>query len=211
MNGTSSQANSRPRLIVGLTGGIATGKTTVSDQFKARGVGVVDTDEIARAVVAPGTQGLAAIREAFGKAVIDANGTLDRQALRARVFNDETERTRLEQITHPHILERMQAALNQCDSPYAIAVIPLLIEANWIDHVDRVLVVDAPPSLQRERLIERDQLSAIEADQMLASQTSRANRLAAADDIIRNDGDPHQLNNAVIALDQQYRDFAKPF
>lgn len=205
MNGKQSPDKHRPKLIVGLTGGIATGKTTVSDRFAALGVGVVDTDQIARDIVQPGTAGLAAIRDAFGNDVIAANGQLDRRALRAKIFNDEADRARLEQITHPRILEQMRGELSACTSTYAIAVIPLLIEADWIDYVDRVLVVDAPPSLQRERLMSRDQLSLIEADQVLASQTSRANRLAAADDVISNDGNPEHLVDAVANLDKQYR------
>jgi len=206
MNGKKSSDNRCPKLIVGLTGGIATGKTTVSDRFAALGVGVVDTDQIARDVVQPGTDGLAAIRDAFGNEVIAPTGQLDRRALRAKIFNDEADRARLEQITHPRILEQMRAQLSACTSAYAIAVIPLLIEADWVDDVDRILVVDAPPSLQRERLMSRDQLSLIEADQVLASQTSRASRLAAADDVISNDGNPERLIDAVADLDKQYRD-----
>ena len=208
MSGKQTSDNQRYPLIVGLTGGIATGKTTVSDRFAALGVDVVDTDQLARDIVQPGSAGLAAIREAFGSGVIAANGQLDRQALRGKIFNDEADRARLEQILHPRILEQMRDQLSACTSPYAIAVIPLLIEANWVGYVDRVLVVDAPPSLQRERLMSRDQRSEIEADQVLASQTTRANRLAIADDVIRNDGNPQRLIDAVATLDKQYRDYA---
>lgn len=208
MSGKQTSDNQRPPLIVGLTGGIATGKSMVSERFAALGVDVVDTDQIARDIVQPGSAGLAAIRDAFGSDVIAANGELDRRALRAKIFNDEADRARLEQITHPRILEQMRAQLSACTSPYAIAVIPLLIEAGWIDYVDRVLVVDAPPSLQRERLMTRDQLGVSEADQVLASQTSRASRLAVADDVISNDGNPERLINAVAHLDKQYRDHA---
>jgi dephospho-CoA kinase len=191
-------------LRIGLTGGIASGKSLVSRLFAARGVPVIDTDELAREIVEPGTEGLAAIRERFGAAVIGDDGRLDRRALRELVFGAPEARRDLEAITHPRIralLERRSAAAG---GPYQVLVIPLLLESGRRTAVDRVLVVDCPESLQLERLMRRDGSSRTQAEAILAAQASRAERLAAADDVIRNDGDPAAVEHAVAALHQRY-------
>lgn len=203
-----TQQSTHPPLAIGLTGGIASGKTQVSERFAARGVPIIDTDLLARDAVAPGTEGLAAIRATFGEAVIQRDGRLDRQALAARIFADSTARGQLEAITHPRIRARAEAMLAALDTPYAVVVIPLLAEVGWQDLVDRVLVVDVPASLQRARLMDREQIDANEAARRLASQARRPERLAIADDVIENTGDLEALNEAVAALDQKYRQLA---
>ncbi|UEX79860.1 dephospho-CoA kinase [Spiribacter halobius] len=192
-------------LVVGLTGGIASGKTAAAEAFARRGVPVVDTDELAREVVAPGTAGLAEVVDAFGKDVLAADGTLDRARLRQRVFADAAALARLEAITHPRIEALARERLAAATGPYAILVVPLLVEKGWQHLVDRVLVVDAAVATQRQRLMARDGIDRDAADAVLARQATRADRLAAADDVIENDGDRAALEAAVAALDQRYR------
>ena len=203
----SRPAAKRP-FIVGLTGGIASGKTAVSDRFQAAGARVIDTDVLARAVVAPGSDGLAAVRERFGDEVIDRSGALDRAALRQRIFADADERRALEAIIHPRIRARVHADLAQVTAPYAVLVIPLLVEAGWQSEVDRVLLVDVPEATQIRRLMARDDIDAVEAERMLASQADRETRRAAADDVIANTGSLSALDAAVAALDRKYRQMA---
>lgn len=195
-------------LVVALTGGIAAGKTQVSDRFAARGVPVIDTDQLAREVIAPGTEGLAAVRSTFGEAIMNADGTVNRQALSEQIFSDADARRKLEAITHPRIRARVSAALRELEGPYALVVIPLLAETGWQDLADRVLVVDAPASLQRARLMQREQIDADQAARRLASQASREQRLAIADEVIDNTATPEALDDAVSALDRQYRAIA---
>ena len=192
-------------LRVGLTGGIASGKSTVARLFAALGVPVIDSDEIAREVVAPGTPGLAAIRERFGPAVILADGQLDRRALREIVFADATARHALEAITHPAIRELMARRSAEADGAYQIHAIPLLVEGSRRSHLDRVLVVDCPEALQVLRVMARDQVTAAAARAVLAAQATRAQRLAAADDVIVNDGDIGALRDHVETLHRRYR------
>lgn len=189
---------------VGLTGGIASGKTLVSRLFARLGVPILDTDELAREVVAPGSTGLEAIRARFGAGVIDAQGQLDRRALRAQVFASTEARRDLEAITHPRIRELVEQRAATAGGPYQIHVVPLLVEAGRRASVDRVLVVDCPESLQIERLMQRDGGSREQAEAILAAQASRAQRLAVADDVITNDGDPRQVEQAVAALHARY-------
>ena len=196
-------------LVIALTGGIAAGKTQVSDRFAARGVPVIDTDQLAREVIAPGTEGLAAVRSTFGEAIMNADGTVNRQALSERIFADADARRKLEVITHPRIRARVSAALRELETPYALVVIPLLAETGWQDLADRVLVVDAPASLQRARLMQREQIDADQAARRLASQASREQRLAVADEVIDNTATPEALDDAVSALDRQYRALAE--
>jgi len=200
----------RPGLVVGLTGGIASGKTAVNQRFEAQGAAVIDTDVLARAVLEPGTDGLTAVRERFGNTVIDADGHLDRAALRALIFADPGARRDLEAITHPRIRRAATEALAHIKAPYAILVVPLLVEAGWTDLMDRILVVDAPPAQQRERLMARDGTPRTEAERILASQATRDARLAIADDVIRNDADPAALDARVAALHAQYCRQADP-
>ena len=191
-------------LRVGLTGGIASGKTTVSRLFARLGVPIIDTDVIARDVVAPGTALLQQVEQDLGPGLIGADGSLQRRPLRERVFADPDARQRLEALLHPAIRAAVARQSAQAAGPYHILVIPLLVEAQGRIPVDRVLVVDCPEQLQIQRLRARDGGSAGQAQAMLGAQTSRAARLAAADDVIVNDGDPGRLEAAVAALHQKY-------
>jgi len=192
--------------VIGLTGGIASGKSALAQHFEALGVTVVDADAVAREVVAPGPV-LSRIAERFGAHVLQHDGTLDRRALRELVFADEELRLALEAITHPAIRERLRAQCQAAPGPYAIAAIPLLTEAggrNTYPWLDRVLLVDAPVALQRARLMERDGIDAALADRMIAAQAGRAQRLAVADDVVVNDGDPAHLQVRVNELARKY-------
>jgi dephospho-CoA kinase len=193
---------------VGLTGGIASGKTTVARLFEALGTPVIDTDVLARDVVAPGQPVLQQIVARFGPQVLSAEGSLDRAALRAIVFADPAARRELEQLTHPAIralLEERSAALG---GEYQILVIPLLIETGRRTPVDRVLVVDVPEELQIRRVQARDGSTAAQAKQILSAQVSRETRLAAADDVIVNDGSLGALRDRVAELHVRYRSLA---
>ncbi|MDR3386982.1 MAG: dephospho-CoA kinase [Rudaea sp.] len=184
---------------VALTGGVASGKSTVADRFRRLGTSVFDADVVARALVAPGEPALAEIVAAFGDDIVDAAGDLDRSRLRKRVFEDNESRLRLEAILHPRIRAALRAQAQTCATPYCVLVIPLLAESRgaytW---VDRVLVVDAPPAVQIARLMQRDGATRDLALRMLASQASRAQRLALADDVIDN-ADAHALLDDVVA------------
>ncbi|MEE8249137.1 MAG: dephospho-CoA kinase [Gammaproteobacteria bacterium] len=169
---------------VGLTGGIASGKTTVAALFTDLGAGLVDTDRVAREVVAAGEPGLEAIVEAFGADILLDSGDLNRSALRAIVFGDPDERRKLEALLHPLIRARTLAQLEALEAPYAVVVVPLLVETDFAQFVDRVLVVDCPRELQLERLVRRDQISAADAEAILAAQVDRETRSAHADDIL---------------------------
>lgn len=195
------------RFVVGLTGGIASGKSTVARLFAARGIVVVDADEAARDAVAPGSEGLAEVVATFGEDVLAPDGGLDRAAMRRHVFHDDEARRRLERIVHPRVRALLQSACDGVPGPYAIAAIPLLTESGrdaypWLT---RVLVVDAPVAVQRARLQARDGIDEALADRMLAAQASRMARLAIADDVIVNDGDATSLDAHVAALDHRYR------
>lgn len=191
-------------LKIGLTGGIASGKSAAAEVFAGLGVPVIDTDVIARELVAPGSEALAEIVRAFGPEMLTPAGGLDRARLRRRVFADAEARARLEAILHPRIRAALLARLETLDAPYVVVVIPLLVEAGWQDLVDRVLVIDAPETLQRERVMRRDGLSAAEADAMLAAQADRATRCAAADDRVVNDGNLDDLRADIENLHGHY-------
>lgn len=195
-------------LIVALTGGICSGKSTVADYFRQRGIPVVDTDVLARELVQPGQPALTEILNRFGQNLRGPDGGLDRSALRRRVFADPAERAALEAILHPRIRALSLKRLRALCAPWALWVVPLLAETGFQRDADRVLVVDAPRALQRARLQARDGLSAEEADQMLAAQASRAQRLTLADDVITNDGPREALYRQLDALDQRYRSLA---
>lgn len=200
--------------VVGLTGGIASGKSAVAEMFRALGATIVDTDVLAREVVEPGTEGLAAVVEAFGAQILTEEGRLDRAAMRRRIFTDEEARRRLEAILHPLIWARTrtlcEAAFAETDepgaaaAPYVIAVVPLLAEGGRTERFDRILVVDCPPALQIERLIARDGGTTSDARRILASQASREARLALADDVITNDGTLESLAAQVNDLHGSY-------
>jgi dephospho-CoA kinase len=196
------------RFRIGLTGGIASGKSTVARLFAEAGVPVIDLDDVAREVAQPGETGLAAIVAEFGPEVLDAGGALDRARLRARVFDDPTARRRLEQLLHPRILEATVRQAAAAGGPYQVIVVPLLVESGLQGWLDRVLVVDCPVETQIERLLARDAGSEAQARAMLAAQASREQRLAVADDVILNDGPPERLPGAVATLDAVYRALA---
>lgn len=197
------------RFVVALTGGIASGKSAVERRFEALGIRAYDADVAARAVVAPGSEALAEVASVFGPEALDADGALDRAAMRQRVFADPAARSTLEGILHPRIRTWLREAVAADSGPYCILSIPLLVEniAHY-DWVDRVLVVDAPEAVRVERLVRRDGIDASLATTMIAAQASREARLAIADDVIVNDGDEAALDAAVAALDQRYRDLA---
>ncbi|KAB7780138.1 MULTISPECIES: dephospho-CoA kinase [Xanthomonas] len=197
--------------VVGLTGGVASGKSELSRRFEAKGIVVADADLAARAVVAPGHPALAQIVARFGPQILQDDGQLDRAALRQRIFEDATARRDLEAITHPAIRRLLQEQCRAAAGPYAIAAIPLLTEVGararypWLD---RILVIDAPEALQHARLMQRDGITADLAQRMLAAQATRAERLAIADDVVVNDGAAAALQEAVEKLDEQYRALA---
>lgn len=194
---------------VGLTGGVGSGKSTVADLFSALGVPVIDTDDIARRLTAPGGEALADIRETFGGGLIQADGGLDRAAMRRLVFADAAARRRLEAILHPRIRAAVLRALAGLEAPYAMVVVPLLVETGaYGDVIDRVLVVDCPEPLQIERVMARSGLTRDEVAAILAAQASRAQRLAAADDVIDNRGSPEALRAVVAALHARYLSLA---
>jgi dephospho-CoA kinase len=190
---------------IGLTGGIASGKSTVAGLFAGRGVPVLDTDRIARDVVEPGEPALAAVVAEFGSGILGPDGRLDRAALRARIFSDPEARRTLEAILHPAIRAELARQSASAGGPYQVLVIPLLVEGGRIDAVDRILVVDCPVEIQLERVKTRDGEAAESAARILAAQASREARLAAADDVIVNAGSPDELAARVAALDAEYR------
>jgi dephospho-CoA kinase len=194
---------------VGLTGGIASGKSTVARLFSALGVPVLDADEIARDVVAPGQPLLAQISARFGQEILAADGNLDRHALRGRVFTDPQARADLEALTHPAILAELEQRASHVRKPYALLAIPLLVEKNLAKMVDRVLVVDCDETLQIQRLQARDGATLAQAQAILQAQASRAARLQAAHDIIANTGDLHALRDQVSALHLRYLELAR--
>ena len=192
--------------IIGLTGGIASGKSAVSARFAALGIDIADADVAARAIVAPGQPALAAIAAHFGNQVIQADGQLDRAALRRIVFANPLARSELEAITHPAIRSAMIQQCMLARSAYAIAAIPLLAEVGRKQYpwINRVLVVDVPRQLQLQRLISRDDIDAELAQSMIAAQASRSERLALADDVLDNSGPSEALDAAIAALHARY-------
>lgn len=193
--------------IIGLTGGVASGKSEVQRRFEALGVVVADADLAARAAVEPGSDGLAEVVAAFGAEALDASGALDRAAMRRRVFADDAARRTLEAIVHPRVRAALHAQCATAAGPYAIAAIPLLAEGGgreaypWLA---RILVVDVPEEVQMARLRQRDGIDQPLAERMLAAQATRAQRLAIADDVIVNNGTLDALDAHVAALDAQY-------
>jgi len=189
---------------VGLTGGIASGKSTVAQLFAALGVPVIDADVISRQVVAPGSPLLSQIAARFGAQILQSDGSLDRKALRAKVFSDSAARADLEGLTHPVIWEAIERQSANSDGPYQLLAVPLLIEKHRESSVDRVLVVDCDEALQIRRLQARDGTSLAEARKMLESQAPRAERLAAADDLIANSSGMAELRDQVERLHARY-------
>jgi dephospho-CoA kinase len=192
------------RFRVALTGGIACGKSTVANLFAALGASIVDTDMLAREVVAPGSPLLRQIAAHFGLEVLQKDGSLDRAALRELVFANPAERQWLEQLTHPAIRELTDLRCETATGRYVIVAIPLLVETEGAARFDRVLVVDCEPQLQLARLQARDGVTRAQAERMLAAQVTREQRLAVADDVIHNDGDIGVLRDQVEKLHRQY-------
>ena len=197
--------------IVGVTGGVASGKSEVTRRFEALGVPVADADVAARTAVEPGSDGLAEVVATFGADVLAPDGSLDRAAMRRHVFGDDAARRRLEAIIHPRVRANLRAACEAASWPYAIAAIPLLAEGGgreaypWLS---RILVVDVPVDVQRARVRVRDRVDAELAQRMIAAQATRDQRLAIADDVIVNDGPVELLVSYVAALDRRYRALA---
>ena len=191
-------------LRIGLTGGIASGKSTVANMFAELGVELVDTDVIARTVVEPGQPALGEIRAAFGDDVIGEDGRLDRRRLRAIVFADDERRRELEAILHPKIRDEAARQSALARSPYHLVVVPLMVESPMRHEMNRVLVVDCTEDTQLERLLARDMESEEQARRMLAAQASRDDRLRIADDVIRNDGDLNETRMQVADLHAFY-------
>lgn len=198
----------QPAYKVGLTGGIASGKSTVAGLFSLLGVAVIDTDQIARDVVQPGSSVLAAIVARFGPQVLQADGSLDRRQLRTLVFADDRARADLEALTHPAIADETELRSKAATGPYLLIAVPLLAEKQLAHRYDRVLVVDCDPALQGQRLMLRDRISPQQAQAMLAAQASREQRLAIADDILINNGSLTELVPQVEALHRRYQQLA---
>ena len=204
----TDNADRRPRLVVGLTGGIASGKSLVGAMFVKLGAALIDTDVVSREIVALGQPGLAAVAAEFGPGVLLPSGELNRPAVRSLVFADEAKRRTLESILHPLIRSRTRAKLADLEAPYALVAVPLLVETSFGDIVERILVVDCPESLQLERLMRRDAIPKPEALEMIRAQADRATRLKAAHDIIDNSGTSDATRRQVELLHRRYLDLA---
>lgn len=199
-----SPRNQNQPLVVILTGGIASGKTAVSDRFAKLGVPVIDTDIIARQLVEPGQAALGEIVEHFGEDILDHSGRLDRSRLRQRVFEDSLQKKALESILHPAIGQQVQEQIASLDSDYCILVVPLLVESGKYRWADRILLVDVDEETQIERVMARDSCSREHADAILKAQATRDQRLAVADDVIVNQGNLEDLDQAVLDLHARY-------
>ena len=190
--------------VVGLTGGIGSGKTAASDYLASLGIGVVDADVVARDIVAIGQPALNQIAQHFGSDILQADGSLNRSALRAIVFNQSSERKVLESITHPAIRQRIQQQLASSISPYTLLVSPLLFESGQVQFANRSLVIDASEDLQRQRASQRDGVSSEQIASIMAAQLTRAERLQKADDVVLNHGDLIELYQQLDIVHQRY-------
>ncbi|MWJ26671.1 dephospho-CoA kinase [Halomonas sp. ZH2S] len=200
-------------MIIGLTGGIASGKSTVVRAFESLGVPWVDADDVAREVVQPGEPALEAIAERFGTSVLQENGSLDRRKLRDIIFNDPEQRLWLESVTHPRVRERLLehlARLQASQPAYVMLVSPLLFESGQDALVDRCVVVDVPEALQLQRTQARDDVSESQVRAILAVQLSRQERLSRADDVIDNSRSEAEMREQVAQLDRRYRELSQP-
>lgn len=196
--------------IVGLTGGIGSGKSAAADEFERLGAAVVDTDRIAHELTRAGGGAIAGVRALFGDSAIAADGAMDRKAVRERVFSDPASKQRLEALLHPMIRAESERQIAAATEPYVVHVVPLLVEsADYRKRVQRVLVVDCPEALQVERVRTRSGLSAAEVEAIVRSQVSREKRLAAADDVIDNSGTIAALQKQVRELHQTYLELAR--
>jgi len=191
-------------LKIGLTGGIGSGKSTVCKIFSEFGVPVIDADIIAHSLVRPGMPALEEIAKTFGKELISNDGTLDRKKIRDQIFANDTERKKLEDILHPAVYKEISVQVENINSKYCIISIPLLIETDASDTVDRILVIDVPRELQLQRASNRDKTNKSDIESIIDSQISREDRLAAADDIVNNDGNIKNLHRQISALHEYY-------
>lgn len=196
-------------LVIGLTGGIGSGKTAASRLFEKLGVSVVDTDKLSRECVKPGLPAYEQIVEQFGVHILKKDGAIDRAKLRTIIFSEPSKRLWLEKLLHPLIEEKAMEAVRLSDGPYCILVIPLLVETDSRSLVNRVLVIDVPEDLQVERVVQRDGMKPGQAKSILATQATRQVRLDAADDVICNDQDFDTLENNVMDLHEKYLALAK--
>ena len=191
-------------LVIGLTGGIGSGKSTVADMFAARGAPIIDADLISREVTLPGETAFNQIIEHFGHAMVSADGSLNRGKLREAVFANSKERIWLEKLLHPLIRQRIEQRLKVIDAAYCIIVIPLLFEVAPYEFIDRILVIDAPERLQIERVTTRDKSEPSHVEAIMKSQTTRSQRLSGADDVIINDGKIADLERQVQKIHEMY-------
>ncbi|MGA7179107.1 MAG: dephospho-CoA kinase [Thiobacillaceae bacterium] len=192
-------------LVVGLTGGIGSGKTTVANLFSEQGVPVIDTDRISHDLTASGGEAMPLIEDQFGEEFVNPDGSLNRQLMRHTVFGDSAARKNLEAILHPMIRQAVEAQLGSLTTPYVIVVIPLLLEkGGYDDLVHRVLVVDCGPDTQISRTMTRNKLNCEEVQAILDVQVSRQHRLGQADDVIVNEGNPDGLKAKIRALNEKY-------
>jgi len=190
--------------ILGLTGGIGSGKSAAAERFAELGVHVVDADQVARSVVEPGSAALAQIVDRFGVPILASSGELNRAALRERIFASVEDRHWLERLLHPLIRQEIWASLSRAESPYAVLVSPLLVESRQHEQVDRVLVIDVPEDLQLQRVLARDQVSEDQVRAILAAQARREDRLRQANDVLVNDRDLSWLRQEVDRLHDRY-------
>ena len=196
--------------VVGLTGGIASGKTTVANHFQSQfGIEIVDADVVAREVVEPGSEGLKAIEERWGSGILLHDGTLNRAKLREVIFANEEEKAWINGLLHPMIREKMQADIAKVTSPYGLLVIPLMVENNLQSLADRVLVVDVDKQTQMRRTVERDGVPLEQVESILAAQASRTQRLAIADDVIKNNATNQELLPQITELHQKYLEICR--
>jgi dephospho-CoA kinase len=203
-------ANSETYVVV-LTGGIASGKTAVSDLFAQRGAPVIDTDQIAHEIVEPGQPALKRITKVFGQEFLGADGRLDRKKMRNAIFSSPQQKNCLESILHPAIASEVDQLIAQVDAPWCILVVPLLAETSLFSWINRVLVVDVDESVQIERVMARDKISQKQAQSILDAQTSRRQRLALADDILDNGGNLEELKVEVDKLYRKYTALARKY
>jgi len=195
-------------LVIGLTGGIGSGKTLATDHFEKLGITIVDADKAARVIVEPGQPALQEIGKAFGTGVINADGSLNRAALRTLVFSDPAQRRALEAITHPRIAEEIRRQLSVSTSPYTILVSPLLFESGQHNYTQRTLLIDAHESLQRARASSRDNVSEAQITAIMTAQMSRDERRQRADDVVLNAGEITHLHESLERLHQRYLELA---
>lgn len=195
-------------LVIGLTGGIGSGKSTVAKCFAKHGITIIDTDKLAREVVTPNSPALKKITKHFGQDILDKAGKLKRKKLAALIFTQPKQRAWLENLLHPIIRKKMNSLIKKAQSPYCIAVIPLLAETKPNPSIDRVLVVDASTKQRSKRTQQRDKLAAEQIKKIMASQATRQQRLAIADDVINNNRDLHYLKKRVSSLHRKYLSLA---